>query len=81
MSRPERGRLRAATTNAFHSPHEILAPARAAFMRKFEDEVDPDRVLPEEERARRAKFALRAHMIRLNDKGRKAAAARKEAAE
>ena len=40
-------------------------PAREAFLRRFENEVDPDRKLPPDERARRAKHALRAHMLRL----------------
>jgi hypothetical protein len=40
-------------------------PAREAFLRRFENEVDPDRKLPPEERARRANHALRAHMLRL----------------
>lgn len=40
-------------------------PAREAFLRRFENEVDPDRKLPADERARRAEHALRAHMLRL----------------
>ena len=40
-------------------------PAREAFLRRFENEVDPDRKLPPDERARRAHHALRAHMLRL----------------
>jgi hypothetical protein len=40
-------------------------PAREAFLRRFEDEVDPDRKLPSDERARRAEHALRAHMLSL----------------
>lgn len=40
-------------------------PAREAFLRRFEDEVDPDRKLSHEERARRANHALRAYMLRL----------------
>jgi hypothetical protein len=40
-------------------------PAREAFLRRFEDEVDPDRKLPADERTRRANHALRAHMLRL----------------
>jgi hypothetical protein len=40
-------------------------PAREAFLRRFEDEVDPDRKLPPDERTRRANHALRAHMLRL----------------
>lgn len=41
------------------------APARAAALRRFEDQVDPDRSLPAEERQRRAESARRAHMARL----------------
>lgn len=54
--------------HALHSQHdsrEVTAPARAGFMRRFEDEVDPDRVLSESERARRAQHAMKAHMARL----------------
>jgi hypothetical protein len=40
-------------------------PARAAFMARFEDEVDPDRVLSPEERARRAEHARKAYFARL----------------
>jgi hypothetical protein len=34
-------------------------------MRKFEDQVDPERALPEDERNRRAEHALKAHMASL----------------
>jgi hypothetical protein len=40
-------------------------PAREAFLKRFEREVDPDGKLPPDERARRANHALRAHMLRL----------------
>ncbi len=40
-------------------------PARSAFMRRFERQVDPDGVLSEEERVSRAHFAMRAHMADL----------------
>lgn len=40
-------------------------PAREAFLRRFDREVDPDGVLPPAERCRRAQHALRAHMLRL----------------
>jgi hypothetical protein len=40
-------------------------PAREAFLKRFEREVDPDGKLPPEERRRRAEHALRAHMLRL----------------
>jgi hypothetical protein len=35
-------------------------------MRKFEDAVDPERKLPEDERNRRAEHALKAHMASLS---------------
>ena len=41
------------------------AAARAAFDRKFDDEVDPDRVLDPAERARRAAHARKAHFAKL----------------
>jgi len=40
-------------------------PAREAFLKKFETEVDPHGTLPPEERARRAGHALRAYMLQL----------------
>jgi hypothetical protein len=45
--------------------------AQAAF-RRFEDEVDPERELPEDERYRRAKSAQRAHMSAIAQKSVKA---------
>lgn len=47
-------------------------PARDAFMRRFEDQVDPDRTLPTAERARRAESAMKAHMTSLAIKARRA---------
>jgi hypothetical protein len=41
---------------------DATAPARSAFMRRFEDEVDPQRELSEFERQQRAHFAMRAFM-------------------
>ena len=41
------------------------APARAAFDARFEREVDPERVLPSAERARRAAHARKAYFTRL----------------
>ena len=46
-------------------PKEGTKPARVAFERRLELEVDPDGVLPESERKRRATAAMRAHMQRL----------------
>lgn len=41
------------------------APAREAFNRRFEDEVDPDRTLAPEVRAQRAEAARKAYFARL----------------
>jgi hypothetical protein len=40
-------------------------PAREAFMRRFEREVDPDGKLPPDQRRRLADNAMRAYMLRL----------------
>ena len=50
---------------ARYDGREVTDPARRSFMARFEDEVDPDRELPLEERQRRAQAAMRAHMARL----------------
>jgi hypothetical protein len=57
-----RGRIGALTTHARHDSKTITSAARARFLRRFEDQVDPDRLLDETERQRRAHLALRAHM-------------------
>ncbi|MCT7369619.1 hypothetical protein [Mycolicibacterium llatzerense] len=41
------------------------ASARAAFNKRFENQVDPDGVLDPAERARRATHARQAHMLKL----------------
>jgi hypothetical protein len=50
------------------------APARTAFLDRFEREVDPEGVLPIDERARRAESARKAYFLKL---AAKSAAARK----
>jgi len=59
------GRLGAYTMLARHDPLEITRSAREAFRSKFEHDVDPDGVLPLEERLRRAEMARKAHFTRL----------------
>lgn len=54
------------------------APARKALADRFEREVDPDRVLPEAERAERAASARRAYFARLSLASSKARGARKK---
>ncbi|CAN5860647.1 hypothetical protein BH23ACT8_BH23ACT8_15750 [soil metagenome] len=57
-------------------PAARTAPARAAFNERFEREFDPDGVLPEPERRRRAECARRAHFTRLALLSSKARAAK-----
>ena len=61
-----RGRMGAYVVHARYDARQITAPARAAFLKRFLDEVDPDRVLPEPERLRRAAAARKAHFTRLS---------------
>ena len=49
-----RSRLAAYSLHAKHDPRETTQAARAAFLTRFEREVDPDGSLPPAERARRA---------------------------
>ncbi len=60
-----RGRIGAYSLHAQYSPHETTKAARHAFLSKFLDEVDPERVLPEDERLRRAQAARQAYFAKL----------------
>ncbi len=60
-----RGRMGAYVVHARYDPRQTTAAARAAFLKRFLDEVDPDRVLPEPERLRRAGAARKAYFTRL----------------
>lgn len=54
--------------HALHSQYdsrETTAAARAKFLQRFLDEVDPERALPEAERLRRAEHAKSAYFTRL----------------
>jgi hypothetical protein len=60
------------------------APAREAFLAKFEDQVDPRRELPPAERAKRAANARKAHFTRLalkSAQSRRGASTRRQAYE
>jgi hypothetical protein len=63
--RSQRGRLGAHAMHAKHDSKETTAAGRAAFEKRFLDEVDPDRKLPEAERLRRAEHAKSAYFTRL----------------
>lgn len=51
--------------HAQHDSKETSAPGRAAFLSRFEAEVDPEGKLPAEERKRRAEHARRAYFAKL----------------
>jgi hypothetical protein len=58
-------------------PSAHTAPARAKFLERFALQVDPDGVLSESERAKRAEHAKRAYMLGLALKSSKARGRRK----
>jgi hypothetical protein len=58
-------RIAAHTKWATTDPVEGTAKARAAFLDRFEREVDPGLTLPPHERARRAEHARKAYFTRL----------------
>jgi hypothetical protein len=80
-----RQQLARAAAHTLHSripdPAAHTEPARRAFRRRFELQVDPDGLLDPDERERRADHALKAHMAFLRVKAMKAKAAKKAAAE
>jgi hypothetical protein len=70
-----RGRLAAHESWAVTvDPSARTAPARAAFLDRFEREVDPDGVLDPAERARRAEHAKKSYFLRLAFRSAKARA-------
>lgn len=64
-ARSQAARIAALRRHAHGDTIEATKSARAGFLAKFEQEVDPDSILSSDERARRAKRALRAHMLAL----------------
>jgi hypothetical protein len=71
-----RGRIGAYVLHSRHDSRETTRAGRAAFLSRFEREVDPDGVLPAAERQRRAEMARRAHFARLALKSARARARR-----
>jgi hypothetical protein len=71
-------RMAAHLMHARHDSCVTSAPGRAAFLARFEREVDPDRTLDPEERARRAEHARRAYMAGLSLAGVKAKRVKRE---
>jgi len=60
-----RGRIGAHLLHARYDSKVLTAPARAAFLAGFERAVDPDGLLPANERRRRAAHLRAAHFARL----------------
>ena len=60
-----RGRLGGLTTSSKHNMDDCAARARQGLLRRFEDEVDPERMLTEEERARRVEAARKLYYGKL----------------
>ena len=75
-----RGRIGAYALHSKYDSKEITRAARHAFLNKWEVQVDPEGVLPEPERLKRAENALKAHMARLALKSAQARRARKAGA-
>jgi hypothetical protein len=73
-----RGKIGAYRLHATHDPRKTTQPARVAFLARFLDEVDPDRILPEAERQRRAIAARKAWMARLAYRSAKARSQRRQ---
>lgn len=65
MNNSQAGRLGAFATHSRHDSRDITANARAAFLAKFELEVDPESKLDPAERRRRAQHARRDYFRRL----------------
>ena len=65
VERSLRARIGGYALAAAHDSKEIHKPAQAAFLAKFEKEVDPDGVLSARERVRRATALKKAHFARM----------------
>ena len=64
--RSAQARYAAEVMHSRNDSRKTSQPARDAFEKRFLDEVDPDRVLPEAERLRRAGHARKAYYARLH---------------
>jgi hypothetical protein len=72
MSRSDAASVAANTRWAFEPDRrKATAAATAGFLAKFEKQVDPDGLLPPEERTKRAHNLMRAHMARIRSQRRR----------
>lgn len=60
--RSQRASIAAHLLHAKYDGRKLTEPARTAFLSRFELQVDPEGVLPEDERRRRARHARTAYM-------------------
>jgi hypothetical protein len=67
-----RARAAAYRLHSLYDSRELTANARAAFRDRFVRQVDPDGILPEAERQRRAECARKAYYAELASKSAKA---------
>jgi hypothetical protein len=63
--RSQRARIGGLSRWSQEDPKPAMAHVRVGFEKRFLDEVDLERVLPEEERNRRATAARKAHFTKL----------------
>jgi hypothetical protein len=63
--RSHRARIAAHVLHGSRDSAKHTEPARKAFLERFENEADPEGILPEAERKRRAEHLRKAHMYRL----------------
>jgi hypothetical protein len=77
QQRSIRARIGALALHSQRDRRETTAAGRAAFLGRFEREVDPDGLLDPAERARRAEFARKAYFARLALASAKARRSRK----
>jgi Uma2 family endonuclease len=63
--RSQRARMAAHILHSEYDSRELTRAGRVKFMARFADEVDPDRVLSEAERLRRAEHAREAYFTGL----------------
>jgi len=76
--RTMRARAAAYAMHARHDLRKVTQPGRDAFTARFEKQVDPEGVLPEAERIRRAECAKKAHFTALAFQSAKARRQKKE---
>lgn len=66
------GKIGGCTLHSRYDSREIAARATEGFYKSFQKKVDPEGLLPPDERLRRAELARRAHFARLSLAGVKA---------